>query len=209
LTLPVDTSQPGHPDEIVGPQLAEFVAAGFFFSSENGTAVVFRAPCGGVTTSGSSYPRSELREMQPDGKKEASWSTEDSAIHSLAVSLAVTHLPTVKPHVVCAQIHDADDDLIEIRLEDKKLQVERSGESSVIFDRNYKIGTPFDLKIEAGGGHVRVYYDGEEKLDWAVARRGCYFKAGCYTQSNTKKGDAADDYGEVLIKTLSLSNRLP
>lgn len=147
--------------------------------------------------------------MQPGGKKEAAWSTEGEAIHSLTASLAVTHLPAVKPHVVCAQIHDADDDLIEIRLEGKKLQVERSGESSVVFERNYTIGTPFDLKIEAGGGHVRVYYNGEEKLDWPVARRGCYFKAGCYTQSNTKKGDAADDYGEVLIKKLELANRLP
>jgi poly(beta-D-mannuronate) lyase len=209
LTLPIDTPQPGRPDEIVGPQLAGFSAAGFFFTSENGRAVIFRALCGGVATRGSSYPRCELREMQADGKKEAAWSTEDSAIHSLTASLAVTHLPAVKPHVVCAQIHDADDDLIEIRLEGKKLQVERAGQISVMLDRNYQLGAWFDLKIEAGGGHVRVFYTGEDKLDWQVARGGCYFKAGCYTQSNTKKGDAGDDYGEVLITKLDVTNRLP
>jgi len=209
LTLPIDTPNPGRPDEIVGPQLATFSAAGVFQFSNEGTGVVFRAPCGGTTTRGSSYPRCELREMQPSGKNEASWSTADSTIHSLSASLAITHLPSVKPHVVCAQIHDADDDLLMIRLEGKKLQVERNGESSVIFDRNYQIGAPFDLKIEAGGGYVRVFYNSEQMLDWAVARQGCYFKAGCYTQSNTKKGDAADDYGEVVIRRLELTNRLP
>jgi poly(beta-D-mannuronate) lyase len=209
LTLPIDTPRSGRPDEIVRPQLSNFSAARIFQTSDDGSGVIFRAPCGGVTTSGSSYPRCELREMQPAGKKEASWNTEDNAIHSLTAFLAVTHLPAVKPHVVCAQIHDASDDLIEVRVEGRKLLVERAGQDSVLLDRNYQLGTMFDLKIESGSGHVRVFYNGEEKLDWLIARRGCYFKAGCYTQSNIKKGDAADDYGEVLIKKLNLANRLP
>jgi hypothetical protein len=209
LTLPIDTSRPGRPDEIVGSQLIEFVLPGLFQTSDDGAGVIFHAPCGGVPTSGSKYPRCELREMQPGGIKEASWSTDDSTIHVLVASLAITHLPAVKPHVVCAQIHDADDDLIEIRLEGKKLQIERSGESSVIFDRNYQLGRTFDLKMEAGGGHVRVFYDNEQQLDWPVARRGCYFKAGCYTQSNVKTGDVPGDFGEVVIRKLELTNRLP
>jgi poly(beta-D-mannuronate) lyase len=209
LTLPIETPQPGRPDEIVAPQLGSFVAAGIFQASEDGTGVVFRAPCGGVTTSGSSYPRCELREMQPGAKKEASWNTTDNTIYSMRASLAVTHLPAMKPHVVCTQIHDANDDLLEIRLEGKKLQVERANESTVILDRNYQLGREFDLKIEAGSGHVRIFYNDEEQLDWTVNRRGCYFKAGCYTQSNTKKGDAAEDYGEVVIRKLELANRLP
>lgn len=209
LTLPIDTPHSGRPDEIVAPQLDSFVAAGIFQASEDGAGVVFRAPCGGVTTSGSSYPRCELREMQPGGKNEASWSTTDNAIHSMRALLAVTHLPAKKPHVVCAQIHDANDDLLEIRLEGKKLQIERNGESSIILDRNYQLGREFDLKIETGNGHVRVFYNNEQQLDWPVSRHGCYFKAGCYTQSNTKKGDAADDFGEVIIRRLELPNRLP
>jgi hypothetical protein len=209
LTLPIDTPQPGRPDEIVAPQLGSFVAAGIFQASEDGAGVVFRAACGGVTTGGSNYPRCELREMQPGGKNEAAWSTTDSTIHTLTASLAITHLPAIKPHVVCAQIHDADDDLIEIRLEGKKLQVERSGESSVIVDRSYQLGREFNLKIEAGNGGVRAFYNNEQQFDWPVSRRGCYFKVGCYTQSNTKKGDAAGDYGEVVIRTLELTNHLP
>ncbi len=43
--------------------------------------VQFRAPVDGVTTSGSSYPRSELREMTDSGSSEASWSST-SGTHS-------------------------------------------------------------------------------------------------------------------------------
>jgi len=204
LTLPVDTPSPGRPDEIVGAILASYVAPGVFQTTDDAAGVLFRAPCGGFTTSGSGYPRCELREMRAGGKDEIAWSTADDGRHSLIATLAVTHLPAVKPHVVCAQIHDADDDLLMVRLEGKKLLIERNGDKDVVLDRNYQLGTPFDLKIEAGGGRVRVLYNDEAKLDWAVKRRGCYFKAGCYTQSNTKQGDAADDYGEVVIRRLQL-----
>lgn len=35
---------------------------------------------------------------------------------------------------------------------------------------------------------------------------GCYFKAGVYTQSNPDQGDAADAYGEVVIRDLVVSH---
>lgn len=209
LTLPLDTPRPGKPDEIVAPQLATFFVPGVFQSNEDATGVLFRAPCGGFTTSGSGYPRCELREMRPDGKDEIAWNTTDETAHSLLASLAVTHVPAVKPHVVCAQIHDAKDDLLMIRLEGKKLFVERNADKDVELDRDYQLGTLFNLKIEAGGGHVYVFYNDVQKLDWTVARRGCYFKAGCYTQSNVKKGDLPDDYGEVLVRQLQIRPTAP
>ncbi len=204
LTLPIDTPHPGRPDEIVGPALATFIAPGIFQINNDATGVLFRAPCGGFTTSGSGYPRCELREMRSGGKDEIAWSTTDDTLHSLLATLAITHVPTVKPHVVCAQIHDADDDLLMIRLEGKKLFVERKKDSDVMLDKDYQLGTAFNLKIEASGGRVRVFYNDTPKLDWPIVRKGCYFKAGCYTQSNVKQGDSPDDYAEVLIRRLSI-----
>ncbi len=64
-----------------------------------------------------------------------------------------------------------------------------------------------NLKIEAGEGRVKLWYNGEQKLDWKVAKHGCYFKAGCYTQSNPSKGDAAESYGEVVIDSLAVDHR--
>lgn len=207
LTLPIDTPHPGRPDEILAPALTAFVAPGLFDANADSTAVLFRAPCGGFTTNGSGYPRCELREMLPGGKDEIAWSTTDDTIHSLSATLAITHLPAVKPHVVCAQIHDAKDDLLMVRLEGKKLLVERNRDQDVVLDENYKLGTMFHLRIEAGGGQVRVVYNDTQKLDWTVARRGCYFKAGCYTQSNVKKGDLPNDYCEVQIRHLQIQQR--
>ena len=117
LTLPFNTERKGNPDEVLQPELATFQDPTCFFTSAAGDAIVFRAACGGLGTENSSYPRSELREMQADGKDEISWSTDDSLIHLMEAELAITRIPEVKPHVVCAQIHDDEDDVIMIRLE--------------------------------------------------------------------------------------------
>jgi hypothetical protein len=76
--------------------------------------VVFTADAGGVTTKNSTYPRSELREM--NGDEMASWSNR-TGTHTLSVRQAVTELPKAKPELVTAQIHDAESDVMEVRLE--------------------------------------------------------------------------------------------
>lgn len=203
LTLPTESDKRGSPSEIRQPELASF-SHPEHFHVRNQAGVAFRAHCGGATTKGSSFPRCELREMAPDEVNRADWSTDDKTIHTMTVRVAITATPRKKKHVVCAQIHDADDDLMMVRLEGEKLFIERNEVGEVMMERHYQLGTEFELKIEAGRGHVRVFYNGEEKMNWKVSRDGCYFKAGCYTQSNLKKGDDADSYGEVVISMLQL-----
>ncbi len=205
LTLPVDTLRSGEPDEIEQPALASFEDNLHFFSNDAADGVVFRAECGGIATKGSSFPRCELREMNADGSTQAKWNTTGATVRTMTVRLAITKVPKEKQHVVCAQIHDAEDDLMMVRLEGTKLFVERNEVGDVALNRQYVLGTPFEISISAGQGHVTVSYDGEVKLDWPVDRRGCYFKAGCYTQSNVKKGDRADDYAEVVISKLRIT----
>jgi hypothetical protein len=53
----------------------------------------------------------------------ASWSNE-SGTHTMRLRQAVTKLPEAKPHVVTAQIHDEDDDVVMVRLEGTQLEVE-------------------------------------------------------------------------------------
>lgn len=204
LTLPVDTGRPGRPDEVEKAELQSFAAPDFFFVNPAGDGVVFRAPCGGAPTKGSRFPRCELREMKPGGGDEVAWSTDDPVPHVLEADLAVTRTPEARPHVVCAQIHDAEDDLLMIRLEGRRLLVERNDVGDVELDAAYEPGRAFRLRIEAGGGRVTVGYDGARKLDWKVSRNGCYFKAGCYTQSNPSKGDKPEAFGEVVIRRLTV-----
>jgi len=213
LTLPVDTDRPGRPDEIAQPQLKSFVDTKYFFANNAGDGVVFRAPCGGATTKGSKYPRCELREMNrptdtaSTAGTKAAWATDDGKTHTMTMKVAITKTPSVKKHVVCAQIHDADDDVMMVRLEGSKLFVERNKTGDIMLDRKYKPGTPFDLKIQVADGHIKVWHNGDLKMNWKLSAKRCYFKAGCYTQSNPDKGDDANALGEVVIYKLNVDHR--
>jgi hypothetical protein len=140
LTLPVDSDRPGTPDEIRQGDLAGFVMRPYFHADSTRGAVVLRAPCGGATTKGSRYPRCELREMNDDGRTPAAWDTEDATVRVLTMRAAVTATPSVKPHVVVAQIHDAKDDVLMIRLEGAIFVVEQQGQPDVVLEPKYQLG---------------------------------------------------------------------
>ena len=91
-----------------------------------------------------------------------------------------------------------------IRLERTKLLIERTGAEDVVIDPRYVLGTPFKLKIEAGKGRIQVFYNDVQIMGWPRSVSGCYFKIGCYTQSNLAKGDSSTSYGEVIVRELSV-----
>jgi hypothetical protein len=204
LTLPISTSKDGSPDEITQPRLDSFVLSPYFQLTPDHTGVQFRAPVGGVTTSGSKYPRSELREMTAGGATPASWSNA-AQTHTMTIRQAITHVPAVRPQLVAGQIHDAKDYVILIRLEGVHLFVEADGNNVGTLDDNYRLGTVFTVQVVAGDGHIRVSYNGVVKADYVKSGSGYYFKAGCYTQSNPSKGDAPDDYGQVVVYGLDVT----
>jgi poly(beta-D-mannuronate) lyase len=197
ITLPVGAEE--RPREVLPPELADF-ALGPWFRREDG-ALVFRAPVEGVTTKGSAYPRSELREHG------AAWSTTEGT-HAMTIRQAIVKTPTKKPHVVAGQIHDAKDDVVMIRLEGKRLFVEGGGKELGLLDADYALGTEFAVRLAASAGRIRVWYRDLETPKVDVERRaeGCYFKAGVYVQSNLAKGDVAGEFGEVLIRELSITH---
>lgn len=205
LTLPI--TRPGEklPIEIHQPELSDFEKPDYFFANNASSSVVFRAYCTNTTTSNSKYPRCELREMTGHREK-AKWSTSDGILHRMTMTQAITAVPPVKKHVVAGQIHDANDDVIMIRLEDRKLFVERNKFGDVVLDRNYELGTKFTVKIDAYDDHIKVSYNDELKMDWEYSNNCCYFKAGCYVQSNTGKGDNPESYGEVIIYNLKVEH---
>jgi hypothetical protein len=205
LTLPVDTSHAGSPDEIVQPELSTFQDQ-YFHTNANMNGVVFEAPCGGATTSGSGYPRSELREMTNNGQSLASWSTT-SGTHTMVITQAITHLPVVKPHVVAGQIHGPSDDVIVFRLEGQKLFIDLNGTQGPVLTTQYNPGDVFTVRFVAHNGGVDCYYNGQFIYNYPIAVSGCYFKAGCYTQSNTSTGDSATAYGQVVIYGLSVAHQ--
>lgn len=207
LTLPVNTGHAGEPDEIEQPELTDFAYEPYFMNNPDGDGVRFRAPAGGATTEHSDYPRSELREMIDGGREEASWSNEDGdGTHTMTVRQAITHLPGKKSELVAAQIHDDSDDIVMVRLEEHRLFVEADGDNIGDLEMQYELGTPYTVKIVAADEKIKIFYNGRLKVTYDKSGDDYYFKAGCYTQTNTDRGDKADSYGEVVIYDIDVSH---
>ena len=211
LNIPLDEDRDGRSDEIKQPKLATYSIDPWFQNNATNTGVVFRAHCGGITTIGSGYPRSELREMANNGKSGANWSS-DAGTHTMEIEQAITHLPNVKPHIVAAQIHDADDDVIVFRLEGKKLFIDHNGADGAVLTKNYELGTKFKVRFEVADGPVKSYYNDVLVETYPVHFSGAYFKAGAYVQSNCQgrkkvAGESCDAYGEVVIYKLRVTHQ--
>jgi hypothetical protein len=208
LNLPVNDAQ-----MIKQPALLSYESSEYFFA-HNGS-VVFTAPCGGATTKHSNYPRCELRETERHSTKLASWST-DSGVHVLTLSGAALVLPPVKPQVVLAQIHDASGDLLEVVADGLAVKgkvvvtIRWQGiRSSTHLDDDYALGSPYTLNVRAAGGVMKVEYSGagtSRSLSSSLERDGCYFKAGCYTQSNPSKGDDPAAIGRTQVTALAVTH---
>ena len=206
-TLPIGSS--GSPTEIKQPALATYTNDPYFKINAICNGVQFRAPVNGVTTSGSSYPRSELREMTSSGTVNASWSTT-FGVHTMTIDEAITAVPKTKKHVVAGQIHDSADDVIVIRLEYPKLFIDINGTAGPVLDANYVLGKRFTVQFVAGSGQISIYYNGSTTPAYTLNKSGSgmYFKAGAYTQSNCTKELSSDcvstNYGEVMIYSLNV-----
>jgi hypothetical protein len=208
LTVPVNTSHAGNPDEYEQPELATYSDATYFHVNSGSDGVIFNANAGGATTGGSGYPRSELREMKNNGADEASWSSS-SGTHTMEIDQAVIHLPVVKPHIVIGQIHDANDDVIVFRLEGAKLFMDHNGTDGTVLTNNYVLGTRFTVKFVVSGNQVKSYYNGVLKETYNKTFSGAYFKAGAYVQSSCTSvaGESCSAYGEVVIYGVTVTHQ--
>jgi poly(beta-D-mannuronate) lyase len=196
-----------------------FVHEGHFDVVDDGRAVRFRSHLNGATTGGSSYPRTELREMKPgDPTKKAEWNPADGSVRRLTAQVKVTHAPSTPSHkrVSIGQIHGGDDDLLQIMYDAEKKAIgytwpdDGEGRWKKNLIQDYTLGTWFTYRIEAGGGTVRIFIDGQEKaVEQNVDSPKCYFKAGAYTQSSViKQPDTADpnDFGEAVFRSIVIGS---
>lgn len=175
-----------------------------------GSGVRFRAPVNGGTTSGSSNPRSELREMTNNGSSNASWSS-GSGTNTMTIDQMVTSLPgPQKPHLVVGQIHDGSDDVTVFRVEGSTLWI-TNGDSThgYAVDTNFQLNRRFTVKFEVANNVTKYYYNGN-LVPYTLNKSysGAYFKAGAYTQANCSNNSpcSADNYGEVIIYNLQVTH---
>lgn len=230
ITLPVDEDGDGKADEVRQPCLAEACfdakrdvydnpaykvpySDKWFHATKDGTGVVFRAPVHAPSTANSQNSRTELRELAPangDGEEiEARWSNKGSAVHTMELEETIVSTPAVYPSVVCAQIHNDDDDVILIKLRGNRLFANADrGDFDETLDDNYVLGTKFTLRIQATRGLIRVTYNGKKTVTYKKESDTMYFKAGVYNQSNLTKNPDEDpnSHGEVIISKLKVTH---
>lgn len=210
LTLPTGESE--KPTEIKQPQFNTFEVEPWFISVSSPSGVRFRAPVNGVTTGESDYPRSELREMTENGTQKASWGST-SGTHTMFIDQAITALPNKKKHIVAGQIHDNNDDVIVIRLEESNLYINVDGKNKHTLDSDYTLRKRFNVKFIVKDGKTEVYYNGGTTPSFTLNKnyKDVYFKAGAYTQSNCSKEKSEDcndgNFGEVIIYGLSVAHQ--
>ncbi|MGW7517924.1 polysaccharide lyase family 7 protein [Streptomyces sp. NPDC054796] len=206
VTLPTGSS--GSPTEIKQPSLATYASAPWFMVNSACTGVQFRSAVNGVTTSGSSYPRSELREMTDGGTENASWSAT-SGTHTMTFREAFNKLPNDKPHLVGAQIHDGDDDVTVFRLEGTSLYITKGDDTHhKLVTSDYKLHTTYEGKFVVSGGKIMVYYNGVLQTTISHTASGNYFKAGAYTQANCGNSSpcSSSNYGQTSIYKLQVTH---
>jgi hypothetical protein len=202
VTMP--TGSDDKPKEVEQPDLATFDETPWFQPTQGCQGVAFRAPVNGITTSGSHYPRSELREMGPDGEP-AEWSS-GSGTHTFVVTEAFTALPQGRPNLVGAQIHDDSDDISVFRLEGSDLYVTKgSNPHYKLITSNYVLGTRFEAKFVVDDNTVQAFYNGQPQTTFPAKFSDAYFKAGAYTQANCEEDGVpctSSNYGETTIYSL-------
>ena len=203
LTIDIeDPNKKDRPLEIVPPELLTFQHPHFINKPE---CITFKAECGGKTTKNSKYPRSELREL--DQGKLAAWSI-NRGTHIMTWTCSVTNLPIKKPQVVVGQIHDGEDDVVEIRHTKDYVEVIHDSNNYGKLITGYKLGDIYTVIMTASKGQITIF---SGKTTIAVKTKSkekdCYFKLGCYTQSNVSKGDAEDAYGEVKVYKIKVEHK--
>jgi poly(beta-D-mannuronate) lyase len=176
----------------------------YFEVNAAGDGVVFTAPVDGSHTAGSMYPRSELREVNPDGSL-ASWSSTVGT-NVLTVTGATTELPPHKSQVIIGQVHDAANLVFAIEISGGNVAVRVGSGSFQPTGVTYNLGDRYTYRITVSGGQIVATWNGATLASASWSASGLYFKAGVYTQSNQAQGDMPPAAGSATIFSVSVAH---
>ena len=192
LQLPIGS--PGSPTTIPPSQLEGddgYSNPAYFWTDKNDGSMTFWDPESGVTTPNSNYPRSELREMNPDGSA-ADWSL--SGTHTLSATLRIV---SVTKSVCVGQVHlgsggSSTKPLLELYYDaggNISLGTENSPDGGQTLHPigNVPMGQQWSYVINISGGDtINLTVNGNTTsypIDSSFDQYHQYFKAGDYNQS--------------------------
>ncbi|HTJ56891.1 MAG TPA: polysaccharide lyase family 7 protein [Devosiaceae bacterium] len=221
LTLPVNDKGrvKGGGDAAEVKSLPGFALPPYFVVTPQ--AVKLMAPVGAVTTSGSHYPRCELRELNAGGDL-AEWNVSQGGL--LQASLSVDEVPTDTAghpgRIVIGQIHGPNDELCRLYydagvmyfIDDKAGEASKETQFLLRSADNQltqiPLGAKFSYLIRVSPGNLTVsvsyvgrIYSAHEMIGSFWDSKKLYFKAGVYVQLKTGAGQ-----GAVTLTSLSATH---
>lgn len=183
--------------------------------STDSTAVQMRINLNAPTTSGSTNPRTEYREVQTNGTSLASWDPS-SGTHWAQATFRFTKLANVNQSCSGMQIHDGSDDVLQVLTAKVggvlKIGYRVNGGSVQVLD-DYTVGNWITVRIQMAGSTISIWYHTGTDPTFSGAANatpsathsgGCYFKIGTYSQSTSS--ESSSDYAAGEFKKLGLSH---
>lgn len=208
LNLPVDATGGTLGGSLtIGKIDKNYQCVPYFRQLEN--SIIFHVPTDGATTSGSNYPRSELREMI--NGKEAAWKVDKTS--TLEATVRIVELPKTVDgklgKLVIGQIHGPSDELCRLYYDNGKVYFKDDKAGTDYKETTFKIDVPniellkwFSYKIQVRNKKLSVsitHSNGttvtkSETISSFWTGKSMYFKAGVYLQVG-KIGSKASTQG--------------
>jgi hypothetical protein len=207
--------------EIQPAVLTNGYSTSFFYTDPSDGSMVFRVPSNGTPTSGSTYPRVELRQLTNG----ANWILNDPNEHYLTAQCKVLAVADAKPQTIIGQIHGSNtvSEMLKLRWTGYKpgqCYVEARFKSNnasmaeygVTLASGLSLGDLITYTITMQNGTVNCTVNGTTGTQtytpdvWTLTD-AYYFKAGNYLQYNPNSVSPPDPtviYGQNQFYKLSL-----
>lgn len=202
-----------------------------WFYGSNGYAYFKTYPGNPKSSSGTSNPRTELREMTSNGSTEIHWDGTTGTEHSMKWKVRVDDLPP-SGKLCFGQIHaesgSSFDDVIRIQVEGSSGQnsggvtlrilgyatEDLLGSGQSVSGFTFNMDTEYYFELTMQNEIVKLYAlnsNGSRNgsalfTSGSVDSDANYFKAGCYLQSTSSSDSGSSVYGLVGISELSVSH---
>ena len=209
---------------ILSPEELATLDDEFFCLSDDGAMAMYAPVTGG--TAGSTYPRTELREMFDLNDSDVGWPV--SGTHTMSATTAITLAPS-NGKIVIAQVDSLSDEILaKIQWDNDRIraqlrQINEDGTpgdyENFWFDgqrTSFPIGTQFSWDMTIENGTLSVTVNGEtEILDFAMlsttpsdyADDQFYFLAGSQPQDNTEEDLGGEiEASEVLFYAFDVTH---
>ena len=206
--------------EISAGSLGAGYTNSLFYSDPDDGSIVCKVPSNGGTTSGSSYPRVEFRQMSNG----ANWALNDPIEHYLTAQCRVLAVAQAKPQTIIGQIHgsETNSELLKLRwtgYQNGQCKIEAryelndatQAEYGVTIASGLSLGDLIDYTITMKNGTITCTVNGvSASQTYTTAFFGTtdayYFKAGNYLQYNPQTvPDPTVIYGQNQFYKLSLN----